>query len=41
MKRRLLCLVLAAALAALTGCSLASPVREYGGADRGEGYYMV
>ena len=41
MKRRLLCLVLAAALAALTGCSLARPVREDAGADRWVGYYMV
>ena len=41
MKRRLLCLVLAAALAALTGCTLARPVREDAGADRWVGYYMV
>ena len=33
MKRRLLCLVLGAVLAALTGCSLARPVREDAGAD--------
>ena len=41
MKRRLLCLVLGAVLAALTGCSLARPVREDAGADRWVGYYMV
>lgn len=41
MKRRLLCLVLASAMAVLTGCTLAKPVRESAGADRWVGYYMV
>ena len=41
MKRRLLCLVLASAMAVLTGCALAQPVRESAGADRWVGYYMV
>lgn len=41
MKRRLLCLVWAAALIALTGCALAQPVRAEAGADRWVGYYMV
>ena len=41
MKRRLLCLMLAAAMALLTGCALARPVRESAGADRWVGYYMV
>ena len=41
MKRRLLCLVWAAALTALTGCALAQPVRGEAGADRWVGYYMV
>lgn len=41
MKRRLLCLLLASAMALLTGCALARPVRESAGADRWVGYYMV
>ena len=41
MKRRMLCLILAAAMTLLTGCALAQPVRESAGADRWVGYYMI
>ena len=41
MRNKLLCLLLAAALTALTGCSLAQPEQETAHEDRWAGFYVV